>query len=115
MSMQVGYHRAGVGAQFALKGVWISFEGEKISVWTENLVFVDGACSDFGKKEFPDAGGAAGAHGMDATVPMVHVTDDADAPRGWRPDGEVSSGHAGDGLRMRTEFFVGVEVAAFAH
>ena len=31
-----------------------------------------------------------------------------------RPDGEVGSGDSSDGVEMRAEFFVGVEVAAFA-
>src|SRR5258707_9063144 len=52
---------------------------------------------------------------MDAAVPMIHVTDDADAASGRRPDGEIGAGNSGDGVEMCAEFFVGVVVAAFVH
>src|SRR5258707_1527771 len=52
---------------------------------------------------------------MDAAVPMIHVTDDADAASGRRPDGEIGAGDARDGVKMCAEFFVGVVVAAFVH
>jgi len=99
--VQVGYDRAGVGTKFALKRVRIGFKREKISVWAEDFVFVDGTCSDFGEEKFPDAGRAARAHGMDAAVPMIHVSDDADSVRGGGPDGEVGSGYACHGVEMR--------------
>src|SRR5579859_809940 len=52
---------------------------------------------------------------MDAAVPAVEIADDADAPRGRRPDGEVDAGDAVDGLQVRAKFFVRVVVAAFGH
>jgi hypothetical protein len=51
---------------------------------------------------------------MDPAVPAVHVADDADAASGGRPDREVCAGDSRDSLQVRTEFFVSVEVAAFA-
>ena len=51
---------------------------------------------------------------MDAAVPVIHVADDADAASGGRPNGEVGSGYACDGMQMSAQFFVGVEMAAFA-
>ena len=111
---EIGDDRAGLGAEFAAKSVGIGFEREKVAVGAEDFVFVDGAFGDFGEKEFPDAGRAARTHGMDAAVPAIHYPDDADAFRGGRPDGEMSSGNPSDGVEMRAEFFVSVEVAAFA-
>jgi hypothetical protein len=114
MGIEIGDDRAGFGAEFAAEGVRIGLEREKISVGAENFVFVDGAFADFGEKEFPDAGRAAWTHGMHAAVPAIHNADDADAFCGGGPDGEVGSGNSSDGVEMRAEFFVGVEMAAFA-
>src|ERR1041385_486637 len=52
---------------------------------------------------------------MDAPVPLIHVTDHADAPSGRRPDREVRARYSCDRLGMRAKLFISVEVAAFAH
>ena len=114
MRIEIGDDRAGLGTKFAAEGVRIGFEREKISVGAENFVFVDGAFADFGEEKFPDAGRASRTHGMDATVPAVHIAYDADTFCCRGPDGEVGSGDASDGVEMRAEFFVSVEMTAFA-
>ncbi len=80
----------------------------------EDFVFVDRAFGDFGEEEFPDAGRATRAHGMDTAVPAIHIADDADARRGRRPYGEMCAGDTGDSVKVCAEFFVGVKMAAFA-
>jgi hypothetical protein len=45
---------------------------------------------------------------------LIHVADDADAACGGRPYCEVCSSDSSHRLKMRAEFFVGVEMAAFA-
>src|ERR1041385_604436 len=52
---------------------------------------------------------------MDAPVPLIHVTDHADAPSGRRPDREGRARDSCDRLGMRAKLFISVEVAAFAH
>jgi len=113
--LQIADHGAVIRAELAAKGVGIGFEREKISPRADNLVFVNGAFADFRKEKFPDAGRAARTHGMDASVPVIHVADDADAFGGRRPDGEVSTGDSRDGVKVRAKFFVGVKVTAFVH
>ena len=114
MRFEIGDDGAGVGAQLRVEAVGIGFEWEKISVRADELVFVDGAFGDFGKEKFPDAGRAPRAHGMDTAVPVIHITNDADATSGRRPDGEMRAGDTGDSAKMRAEFLVSVKVAAFA-
>ena len=72
MGIEIGDDRAGLGAKLAAEGVGIGFEREKISVGADDFVFVDSAFGDFGEEEFPDTGGAARTHGMDAAVPAIH-------------------------------------------
>src|SRR5205814_8389810 len=114
MGFEIGDDGAGVGAKLRMEAVGIGFEWEKISVRADELVFVDGAFGDFGKEKFPDAGRAPRAHGMDTAVPVIHITNDADATSGRRPDGEMRAGDTGDSAKMRAEFLVSVKVAAFA-
>lgn len=114
MGIEIGDDRAGLGAEFAAEGVRIGFKREKIAVGAEDFVLVNGAFGDFREEQFPDAGRTAGPHGMDAAVPAIHVTNDADAFCGRSPDGEMSAGNASNGVEMRAKLFVGVEVAAFA-
>ena len=114
MRFEIGDDGAGVGAQLRVEAVGIGFEREKISVWADELVFIDGAFGDFGKEKFPDARRAARTHGVDTAVPVIHITNDADATSGWRPDGEVRAGDTGDGAKVCAEFLVSVKVAALA-
>src|SRR5258706_532347 len=114
VGIKIGDDRAGFGAKLATEGVGIGFKREKNSVRAEDFVFVDRAFGDFGEEEFPDAGRATRAHGMDTAVPAIHIADDADARRGRRPYGEMCAGDTGDSVKVCAEFFVGVKMAAFA-
>src|SRR5258705_1362658 len=115
MRMEIGYYGASVGTKLGLESVRIGFEREKISLRAEDFVFVNGAFADFGKEKLPDAGGSAGTHGMDATVPAIHVANNADATCGRSPHSEMRSRYVCDGVEMGAELFVGVEMAAFAN
>ena len=81
----------------------------------DDFVFVDGAFGEFGNEKFPDAGRAAGAHGIDAAIPAVKVADDADALGAGGPNGEMNAANAFERFEVRAHFIVGVVVAAFAH
>jgi len=98
-----------------LESVRIGFQREEITVRADNFVFVNGAFAEFGEEEFPDAGRATRTHRMDAAIPVIHVADDADSARRGSPDRKMRSGYACDGVEMSAEFFVGVEMAAFAN
>jgi len=45
---------------------------------------------------------------------MVEIADDANALSVGRPDGEMHAGDSGDFAKMRAEFFVILEMSAFA-
>ena len=111
MRFEIADDGAGVRPQLGTEGVRVGFEGQKISVGAEDFVFVDGAFANFGKKKFPDAGRPTRTHGVDAAIPVIHITNNADATRGRRPDGEARSGNAGDRVEVRAKFLVGVVVA----
>src|SRR5256885_8345987 len=112
---QIRDNGAGFRAELRTERVWIGFEREESSGGPGDLVLVDRAFAEAGKKEFPNSRRAARAHGMDASVPSVEIADDADASCRRRPDSEINSGNSIDGLRVRAEFFVGIVVAAFGH
>lgn len=115
VGIEIGDDGAGGGTDFGAEAVGVGFERKNVVLRADDFVFVDGAFLEFGNEEFPDSGRAARAHGMDAAVPIIENTDEADAARGRRPDGEVNAGNSGDGAKMRAEFFVSVVVAALAH
>src|SRR5712664_2972859 len=106
---------AGIGAQFRAESVGIGFEGENVAARANDFIFVDGTFGEFGDEDFPETGGAAGTHGMDATVPAIEVTHNADALCAGGPNGEVNSADAFEGDHVGAEFFVSVVMAALAH
>ena len=114
MRFEIADDGAGVRTQLGAEAVRVGFEGQKISVGTEDFVLVDGAFADFGKKKFPDPRRPTRTHGVDAAVPVIHIANDADTTRGRRPDGEARSGNACDRVEVRAEFLVGVVVATLA-
>src|SRR5439155_11178024 len=113
--IEARYDGAGVGAQFGAKGVGISFEREDVPARADNFIFVDGVFLELGEKNFPDARGAASAHGMDSAVPAVEVANDADALCAGSPDREVNAPNAFKRYDVSAEFLVSVVMAAFAH
>src|SRR5437660_1723482 len=113
--LQVRDDGTGLGAKLSAKGVGIGFEREKISVGAGDFVLVDRAFAGARKKELPNARRAARTHGMEPAVPAVEIANYADAPRGGRPYGEVDAANSIDGFQVRTEFFIGVVMAAFGH
>ena len=106
---------AGVGAQLRAEGVGIGFEREDVPARADNFIFVDGVFLELREKNFPDARGAASAHGMDAAVPAVEVANDTDALCAGSPDREVNAPNAFQRYDVSAEFLVSVVMAAFAH
>src|SRR5690348_11894965 len=78
---------AGGRADLGAKGVRVGFKRDHVSIGADDLVFVDGTLVELGDEEFPDAGGAASAHGVGATVPLIEIADYADAASAGRPHG----------------------------
>ena len=113
--IEARYDGAGVGAQFGAKGVGIGLQRKDVAVWTNYFVFVNRAFVLLREEDFPDARGAAGAHGMDAAVPAVEVANDADALCAGSPDCEVNAPNAFKCYDVSAEFLVSVVMAAFAH
>src|SRR5882762_2613747 len=73
MVIETGDDGAGIGAEFRAEGVGIGFEGENVAARADDFIFVDGAFGELRDENFPETGGAAGAHGMDAAVPAIEV------------------------------------------
>src|SRR5579863_2491132 len=108
MVVERGNYRTGVRAELGAESVGVGLERENISIGTDDFIFVDGTFGEFGEEEFPDAGGAAGTHGMNATVPAVEISDHAHTRSTRGPNGEVTAGNAIDGFQMSAELVVGV-------
>ncbi len=113
--IQAGDDGAGIGAKFRAEGVRISFEREDVAARADDFIFVDGAFVKLGDKDFPNTGGTAGAHGMDAAVPTIEIAHHADALCAGSPNGEVHAPNAFECNHVGAEFFVSVVVAALAH
>lgn len=113
VTVEIDDDGAGFGAQFGGEGVRIGFESHHLAGAREDFEFVEAAFGESRDENFPDTGGAS-AHRVDAAVPMIEIADDADARRVGRPDGEVHAGHSGDFAKVRAEFFVILEMSAFA-
>src|SRR5690348_14290493 len=102
-----------IGAKLRAEGVGVGLERKDVSVGADDFVFVDGAFGKFREEKFPDAGGTARTHGMNAAVPAVEIADHAHAICAGGPDGKVDPADAVDSFQMRSEFLVRVVVAAF--
>src|SRR5207249_5702332 len=113
--IEARYDGAGVGAQLRAEGVGIGFEREDVAARADDFIFVDGVFLELREENFPDARGAASAHGMDADVPAVEVANDADALCAGSPDREVNAPNAFKCYDVSAEFLVSVVMAAFAH
>src|SRR5258708_17376126 len=109
------HDRAGVWPELRAETARIGLQRQNVVLRAANLVFVNDAFGKFGHEEFPDAGGAARAHGIYAAVPAVAQSDDPDAPGVGSPNGEVNAGYAFKRFYVSAKFFVGIVVAAFAH
>src|SRR5260370_19981005 len=112
VAVQVGENGAGSGAKFGAKRVGIRFERQHVSVGADDFVFVDAAFVELRNKKFPNAGGSACSHGIDAAGPVIEIAYDADAPGAGRPDGKINATHAFYGVDVGAELVVRVVVSA---
>ena len=76
----LGLEREGIGLQRQLAGPGADLELVALPL------------ADVGHEQLPDPGAAERAHRVQSPVPGVEVADDADRPRGGRPDGERRAG-----------------------
>ena len=115
MVLQIGDDGTGVWAQLGAKRIRIGFERKHVSRRADDFKFIDGAFGKLGKKNLPNARRTASAHGMDAAVPAIEVTNNADALGARGPNGKVNAANAFEGEEMRAEFLVRVVMASLAH
>src|SRR3984893_13827942 len=108
MMIETSDDGAGIGAEFRAEGVGIGFEGQNVAARTADFIFVDGAFCELGDENFPETGGTAGAHGMDAAVPAIEIAYDADAPRAGSPNGEMHAADAFECDHVGAAVFVSV-------
>ena len=87
---------------------------ENVTVRCLDLELVAYSGASCGQEQLPDTGGASGAHGMIAAVPVVEVPDNTDAPRVRRPHGECHPLDPIELPEMRAELVVDVEMGALA-
>src|SRR5277367_96984 len=99
---------------FSCESVRIGLQSPRTADARSNFEFVDGALTETGDEDFPDAGFAAKAHWMDATVPEIEIADDADAQRVRRPYPEVDAANARHLADVRAQLFVFLVVRSFA-
>ena len=96
----------------------LTVESERVALQADlpvvslDLEFVMCALFDSRKENFPDATAEQLAHGVHAAVPVVEITDHADALRVGCPDAEDRAFHAVHFGEMRAEFLVEIPVVA---
>ena len=87
-------------------------------VGTQNLELVSRARCDAGDEEFPDSGGAEGAHGCAAAIPEVEVTDHSHTLSSRSPHRERDTRYRAvcsiECSHVRTEGIPELLVASFA-
>ena len=91
--------------------VRISFDGE-MALESFNFVFIESALAEAGDENFPDAGRAENAHGVEAAVPVIEIANDTDALGVGRPNGETDTGDTVQSAEMSAEFIVDAEFVA---
>src|SRR5258706_6635353 len=104
--------RRGVGWHLHHHGVGIGLK--KPVTPGLDLVFVEFALLQAGNEEFPHAGTTQRPHLMAGALPVVEVTDNANAFSISGPHGESNSPRAFVGHHMRAELFIDVLMPAFA-
>ncbi len=113
-AIEVGHHRPGLWPLLPAESVRVSLQRQRRPFVRENLVLVNHSFRYAGNEQLPDSRRSARAQRMHAAVPIIKVTDDADAPGVRRPHCKMHAAHALDGLQVRAELLVAVVVRAFA-
>ena len=86
---------------------------ENITVVALDLEFVVGAFTDAGNEDFPDSAADEFAHDVHAAIPVVEVSNDANALCIRCPHAEGRASHTVNRRQMRSEFVVEIPVVAF--
>ena len=110
-SPEVVDDRGGLLSVLAIESERVALQAD-LPVVSLDLKFVVAAFFDSGDKNFPDTAAKQFAHGLDAAVPVVEITDYADALRVGGPDAEDRALHAIDFGEMRSEFLVKIPVVS---
>ena len=112
-TLRVPDNRGVFGRHFEEKSIRVGLQRD-VSTRVANFEFVMRALPDIWNENFPNTGCAEQTHGMKPPIPMVEITDDADALRVWRPNGETGAVDAVNHAQLRAEFFVNAPLVAFA-
>src|SRR5579862_1953615 len=102
-----------VGTLLRRESVGIGFQSP-IASPRLNFEFVQRAFVEARNKKLPDSRLAAYPHRMNAAVPEIKVTDDADAQSVGRPHAEVNAANASHFAHVRSELFVFLVMRALA-
>lgn len=86
-----GGDRGGLRSELAAAGEGIGLQRQQYAILAADLELVGDADRYVRGKDFPDAAVGTEAHDVAAAVPIVEITDDGDALRVWRPDGEMDA------------------------
>ena len=103
ISVEFGHDGAIVGPQLHREPVRVCFQ-EQAAVAAANFILIEGTRAYAGNIKLSDPRTAPGAHDVGAAVPMIEGTDDADAFRVRRPNGEPRARPAS--LQVGTELFI---------
>src|ERR1700720_3519604 len=105
--MLVDIHDDGsiIGTLLGSESVRVGFQSPIASA-RSNFKFVHRAFIKAGDEEFPDSRLAAQAHRMNAAIPEIKISHNADAQRIRRPHSEVDATNAGHFTYVCTKLFV---------
>ena len=88
---QIAHDRSILRRVFGAKADRIGFQRLQNAARRANFVFVADSSFQARDEDLPDPGGAARAHHVPATVPVIEVTDQRDPQRIRRPDRKVNA------------------------
>src|SRR5262249_13530353 len=95
------------------KSVGIGFESDQ-PVLITHFVFVMGSFADSRNKNLPNTRGPERAHLVNTAVPVIEITDDADAMGIGSPHCEARTRDAVDSSQLGTELFIDPPLVPFS-
>ncbi len=112
VAAQIENHASRLQPVLGKEGIWVGLQKD-IAMLAADFKFVMRSLMHARKKNFPDAGWQKLPHLVNAAIPVVEVTHNTHALRGWGPHGEMNARHIVNHLHMGAELFVDVVMRAF--
>src|SRR5712692_3179531 len=113
VAVDIGDDRSALWPQLRVERVRVGLQHQAAQPRAD-LELVDYSLVQARNKQLPDPGRAAVAQWVHPAVPVVEVTDYADALRVWRPNAEMHALDAGDLAHVRPELVVFPVMGSFA-